>query len=289
MLDFIKKYKFEILLIMFTLLIMLIYDENGFLYNFTNYPDVKIYYNIGKRLIFGKQLYIDLIDVKGPYMFFIGALSYLLNKDMTMFFIIDCVFMLIYSIYTYKIFKLYVNELTSFISTICINMLIFPKFEYFGNFEVMLIGINTIFIHWILNDGFKKKNNKLFFVFGIFISLILLIKLNYLFSFGIIGLIYLFTSIKNKKKIKKELLSMFGGFLVGCTPLFIYDIIHKSYFLTIIRYIFFCFNYGSNKFMINLSLYQLLKLFILFVFIVFSFFIINILNNKNIKLVFLFF
>lgn len=289
MVNFIKKYKFEIILIIITIFLMLLYDENGFFYNYTKYPDVKIYYNIGKQLFYGKQLYIDLIDVKGPYIFFIGMLSYLFNKDLTVFFLVDSIFILIFAIYTYKILKIYLNENSAFLSTLLNLLIVFSLFEYFGNIEVMLIGINSIFIYWLLNDGFNKNNKKIFFLFGIFISLIFLIKLNYLFSFGIIGIIYLIKSIKSKKNIKREILNMGLGIIIGFIPLIIYDIIHNSYFETIKNYISLCISYGNRNFIFGFNGIQFISINIIFFIISIVLIILYKKKIKNMGLILIFF
>lgn len=289
----ITKNIYYIILILITFIGMLFLDDNGPLYNYSNYADVNIYYNIGKQLTFGKKIYIDLWDAKGPYMFFIGAISYLINKDYSFFFILNLTSIITFIIFNFKSLKLYLNEKQSFIYSLYSLIFCFILFIYLGSPETLLIGIISIFIYWILSDGFNKNNNKIFIFFGIFISFIFMTKINYLLQFGVIGIYYIYFSIKKKKNIFKEILMIIIGFLLGCIPIFIYDFKNKILGKTIFYYLKSVFCYAKKN---NYAVLE--PLFYIF-FIVLFFIIISIVlfklskkqikNYQNNRIVFIFF
>lgn len=251
MFKFFKKNKFNILLFLITFVLWFLIDENSPFYAFNNYIDVSIYYNIGKMLTYGKELYFDLTDTKGPYMFFIGAISYLLNKNFLFFFILNLVSIMTFMFFNFKILKKYFNDCVSFIFTLFCFFVFSVYFDYFGSPEFLIIGIISIFIYWLLNNGFNKENSKIFFFFGIFTSFILLTKINYLLGFGIIAICYIINSFVKKKRIFKEFLFFTLGFILGCIPLIIYDFINGKFLVYFIEYIKLSIKYSHQEYLFS--------------------------------------
>lgn len=283
MFEFFKKNKMYIILFFVTFTLWFFVDENGPFYAFSNYIDVSIYYNIGKMLTHGKELYFDLVDTKGPYMFFIGAISYLLNKDFLFFFILDLCSIMTFMFFNFKILKKYFNDKVSFIFTLFCFFIFSKYFDYFGSPEFLIIGIISIFIYWLLDDGFSKENSKIFLVFGIFSSFILLTKINYLLGFGIIAICYIINSFVKKKKIIKELLFFCLGFVLGCIPLIIYDFINGKFLSYFIEYIKLCVSYSNQEYLFSFP-----DLFFVIIMIISILLFVNFFKYKNFNYIYVF-
>ena len=58
-----------------TAILLAVCSKCSFLYQINDWSDVNIYFTIGKSLSRGKVLYVDLIDQKGPLIFFIFNLA----------------------------------------------------------------------------------------------------------------------------------------------------------------------------------------------------------------------
>jgi hypothetical protein len=114
-----------------------------------------------------------------------------------------------------------------------------------------------------LNNGFEKENSFYFFIFGIFSSFILLTKLNYLVGFGIISIFYLIKNFKNNKKILKEIIFYFLGFIIGCTPFILYDFNGRGFLDYFIEYLRLSMEYVGMAVSDTLLIYFFLIIFLI--------------------------
>ena len=91
-------------------LILLIGSKSSFLYPLNGWPDVNIFFTLGKGMVHGKVPYVDLIDQKGPYLYAISGLAYLLSRESFLgFFVLEMISIYFFLLYSWKIIGLYVN------------------------------------------------------------------------------------------------------------------------------------------------------------------------------------
>lgn len=270
-------------LFIIVLVIYPIIDINSFLYPTNTYADVNIYYEIGKAICNGKFIYRDIFDTKGPYMFFIGAISYKFFNNFLFFYILDFISIFMYIYYSFKIYEKFVSIKNAFFFCLFNIFTLFFLYEM-GSPEGMLIGIITYFIYWLINNGFNKDNKFIFLFFGIVFIFIFLTKLNYLLPFCFIAFLYLLNSFKTRsiKKFFIEILFFFIGVILSYLPLFIYELINKSPFYLIKTYILGAIGYADDFVEFELNL------LILNIFIFIYLFLIAIINlnilSKNIRI-----
>lgn len=110
-----KHCKRETLLpVLFTLLtavcFLTICSRSSFLYVFNNWDDANSYFSMGKTLMNGGVLYRDAFDQKGPLLYFIYGIGYLLSH--TTFhgvFLLEILFFTAFLMAEYKILCLYID------------------------------------------------------------------------------------------------------------------------------------------------------------------------------------
>lgn len=240
---------YYILIILITSLLLLTVDKTGPFFKFCEYSDVNIYYEIGKALNNGKILYKDIFDTKGPYMFFLGFLSYKIFNSYVLFFLLNLFSLIITTICCFKLLKRNHDEKESFIISIIIPITGCIFFYNPGCPEFIYTGITSIFIYWILTHGFSKDNRKTFLLFGLFFSFIFFTKINNLLGFTLVAIYYIFFKINRKetKELLKELSYFLFGLTIGCLPVIIYEIFNCELFYITRTYIMNALKYSNDK------------------------------------------
>jgi len=66
--------------LLISVLFLLIATKSSPLYPFNNWADANISFTMGKGMMNGKVLYRDLFDHKGPYMYLLFGLGYLISN-----------------------------------------------------------------------------------------------------------------------------------------------------------------------------------------------------------------
>ncbi len=78
------------------------------LYPLNDWPDVNCFHTVGKGIIHGKVPYVDLLEQKGPYVYFLGAIAYLMDgRGFAGYFLFEIISMYFFLLYAYKISDLY--------------------------------------------------------------------------------------------------------------------------------------------------------------------------------------
>lgn len=85
-----------------------------------NYSDGSIYQYIGHLICIGKMPYVNAFDHKGPVLYLINALSFLLGQHGI--WLIDLLFMVLYVVMAYRIARKYVDSCWSFVISICLSI-----------------------------------------------------------------------------------------------------------------------------------------------------------------------
>ena len=209
-----------------------------------------IFYIASKLMKIGKIPYVDFLDHKGIYIFFINYIAEIFNNGNHIgLYIIGSLFISISAYMVYKISLLLINnnidsnnsaydnsnnlkykKLISFTSSILYSVLIISYDISYSSLQCetfistfLLISIYLFLKNIISSD---KYNQKYTFIYGLLFSFILFIKANYNLLFLVIGLFILIDNIKNNnhKNILNHIKFGFFGILLGSLPAIIYSI-----------------------------------------------------------------
>lgn len=205
------------------------FSSSSFFYPINEWQDVNIYYTIGKGISHGLVPYRDLIDQKGPIIFFLYCIAYLLTPNSFVgLSILQICSMTVFLYYIGKIAKMIVGgRFTSFIQ-ITIAVLVFSSAAYHtgGSAEEFVMALWAISMYDLLRicqsrsiDGWMAWRN------GLIIGLVLFIKFN-LLGFWAMLCITAIIVVSLKKKIRSQLQMMsyfiLGFFLITLAVLFYY-------------------------------------------------------------------
>lgn len=179
------------------------------LYPFNDWYDINMFFTLGKGMLRGKVLYRDLIEQKGPFLFALYAVGYLI--DHTGFlgvFIFECISMIISQIYIYKILGLYVENSRKYIwlfPVFCAGIVGTKCFVHGGSVEEFVIPFYLYGMYSLLKI-IRKKNveidKKFFLINGILIGILFWTKYTVL-GFFIGWCIIVFLIMVSSKQYKK--------------------------------------------------------------------------------------
>lgn len=242
----IRKYTSYIFLFIIVFIISLIYLDSSPLYK-NMIPDIdsSVFQVMGKGMLENKIIYKDLFDHKGPIVYIINALAFLISDKYGMF-IIEVIIAYIGTVFIFKTARIILSKNISIFASL-LYILISFKYFYGGNFtEEYAITFMSIAMYYIIKILHSKENNKLnWIMIGTTFAITFLIKPTYCTIWAVFGIVQLICSIKDKKI--KELIKAIGymlfGILIIAIPIIIYLIVNgamdsfiDAYFLMNIKY-----------------------------------------------------
>lgn len=210
--------------IIFALLIsfcfLFICSRSSFLYVYNNWDDSNSYFSMGKVMMNGGVIYRDVFDQKGPLLYFIYGIGYLLSH--TTFkgvFALEIISMAVFLIAVYHIFRLYLGKMASMVLLpfVAFSVTVSKSFYWGGCAEEFCLP----FLAWGLFISLKyfreeypeSMSWKKVMLCGCLAGCIMLIKFNVLgFYFAWMGMIALanFNRVNWKNSLKSCLLFLIG-------------------------------------------------------------------------------
>ncbi len=193
--------------------------------------DSAVFQIMGKGMIEGQVIYKDLFDHKGPIMYIINAIAYLINSQIGLF-IVEILFIYIGAVFLFKISKMFINQEISLIMSLLYLRLIFVTISEENFTEEYAMTFTSMALYCILKIIYKNEyeNKVLWVVIGATFSLNFFIKPTYIavwIAFGIIQFIY---SVKEKKikELLKYIFYMIIGILIVTMPIIMYLVLNND-------------------------------------------------------------
>lgn len=248
-------------LVLYSLLIMLFATKSSPLYVLNDWYDANAYFTMGKSLINGLVPYKDVFDHKGPFLYFIYGIGYLLNNNSFLgIFMLQVIAMSITLIFCFKITKIYdFNHCTSFVMTISVPIAILSNGFYLfennfggGSPDEFIIPLFSIILYLIIKlfkeQNILKSNHLCWLTIGLLSSLIFQMKFSHLsLVFGLIFPILFYLIIKNFYVFIKNFFMCISGFIIGLTPYILYSLLTNSFSDFLQTYIIFNKTYASSS------------------------------------------
>jgi len=196
------------------------------LYFSNEWADVNVYFNIGKAMLNGRTLYTDIFDHKGPLIFIIYGLGYLISNT-TFFgmFLIQLAgwFAMVY--YLYKIANLYLGKDGACIAAMILPVLLVKLMKAGGSAEEFILFFECIsfyyFIKFFNEKDTSKHDPKVMMLHGVLSSAVFFTKLNLMliWFFPIAGICIGLLLKKEYKNLALNLLAYLVGFLLIAIPI----------------------------------------------------------------------
>ncbi len=245
------KEKLKIILYCFVIsfLFLLIGTKSSPLYPMNDWVDANAFFTMGKGMFNGLVPFKDLFEQKGPFLYVIYGIGYLIsNTTFLGIFLIEVVSFTILLYYFYKILKLYqMKDKIYFLAPILVTIIITMKAFFSGGsaeeiaLPLMMISLYH-FLSLIKDKQYLKENKKIYFITGIIAGIVLWIKYTFLGFWIAFGVIFLFLFIYEKRW--KQAISFCLCYLLGMIfitlPVIIYFLYHNA--LSDLWEVYFYFN-----------------------------------------------
>jgi hypothetical protein len=199
------------------------------LYYTNEWSDVNTYFNLAKAMFNGRPIYAEAFDHKGPVIFFLYGLGYLISQ--TSFFGMFLIEILAWSVMIYALYKtakLYISKDVAILYALFCPYFLIHLMEEGGSAEEFILTIQCVSIYLFVRY-FKEKEASdhkpiYMFIHMITCTLVFFCKLN-LILFWFFPLVGIFLNLLLKKKFVNfgwNVLAGIGGFLVVALPIFLY-------------------------------------------------------------------
>lgn len=217
--------------------VLIICSRSSFLYPCNDWNDANSFFTIGKALINGQVPYRDLFEQKGPYLYLIYGISYLISHNSFFgVFILEVMSLTVFLYFAYQIMVLYCKEKTAliFIPILAFCLTVSKSFYWGGaaeEFCLPLMGISLYDSILYLKKGYPRKPSaKMIVKNGIFAGIISLIKYTLLgFYAAWIGMIMFVLFVKKRYKMAiYNAFSFLGGMFFAFLPWFFYFMMHGA-------------------------------------------------------------
>lgn len=227
-----KDHLIIVLGIIWSFILLLFCSKCSFLYSFNYWVDLNAFFTVGKAMIKGLVPYKDIFEQKGPLLYLIFGLAYLIdNTGFSGVFIFEIISMTISFMFFYKIANLYIDEKRSvFVSMLMV--VLFCTTTHFlqgGSAEEFCLPLFLIIMYTYLNKESRFKN-KVIFINGILAAFLGLIKVNFLtYPFAWMSLLF-FEFIFNKEYSKafKSCIWYLFGMAIPIGLFLVYFIINNA-------------------------------------------------------------
>jgi hypothetical protein len=179
----IKKHKRLFIFLFFLLtstIILLFTSKCSPLYPFNDWVDINAFFTVGKSITRGIIPYRDIFEQKGPILYFLFTLGYLIShKSFIGIFIFEIINFVCLSYLIYKIANLYIKEKTSLLIVPIMLTIIATcaSFVHGGSAEEFSLCLYILPLYYFLKH-FKKQEltNKELLILGIGSSILLQTK-----------------------------------------------------------------------------------------------------------------
>ncbi|MFR9165685.1 MAG: glycosyltransferase family 39 protein [Dysgonomonas sp.] len=220
----------------FSFLFVFFNSRNSPLYLFSPWGDVHIYFSMGKGIANGLIPYKDIFDHKGPFIFFIYSVAYLIsNTNLTGVYLLEAVALFFNILFAYKTARLYTSQKTASIVGLIYALFIFNKSYFGGSAEEFISVFVTISFYYFIayfrnSQQDKSESRKQMIVHGIMFALVLLSKLS-VCIFWVPLLLAIYIDLLKEKKYRETinyiLYSLFGV-VVTLLPFILYFTLNNS-------------------------------------------------------------
>lgn len=188
----------------------MIASKCSFLYVINDWVDSNAFFTMGKGMAHGLVPFRDLFEQKGPLLYFLHLLGYLIsNTSFFGIYLLEVFFFTFFLYYAYKIATLYLSEKKSIfvVPLLACFLLIHPSFRLGDSAEEFILPMLTYSLYIFLSylKGVRKITYKDFLWNGFLAGCVLWIKYT-MIGFWFAWMMFLFFASFKEKEYKKTIL-----------------------------------------------------------------------------------
>ncbi len=212
-------------------LLLLLCSRSSFLYPCNDWNDANSYFTMGKGMMNGQVIYRDLYDQKGPYLYLVYGIAYLLCHDsFAGVFLLEIIAVGAFLFSCFNVLNLYCSRKTSCLLLPILGAVILSsKSFYWGGaaeeFCLPLLGFSLFFsIQYFKEQTDVSPALKMILLNGIFAGIIMQVKYTMLgFYFAWMSMMaFAYLAHKDFKGFFKGCLTFLGGMILTLLPWLIY-------------------------------------------------------------------
>lgn len=218
-----------LILFLYAWLLLLFCSKMSPLYPINEWSDINLYFNIGKSVFNGRTMYTEAFDHKGPFIFIIYGLGYLISNSSFLGMYIIQVLCWCCAIYTaYFVARLYLDKIYAFIAALAFPVILLSHTAEGGSAEefitIFIIVSMALFIFYFKDRKEKRHPMRYMFVHGLMCGMTILTKFNLIifWIFPLIALFYMIWKQEGTKDFIKNILIYAAGILIITLPITFY-------------------------------------------------------------------
>lgn len=220
-------------LLVLSLITITICSKSSPLYPFNNWVDPNCFFTVGKAVLNGKVMYRDIYEQKGPLLYFIHTLAYLIsNTTFLGVYILEIISCFGFLLISYKICLLFTDNIIYLFPVYCLCIYASRAFEQGDSAEELCLPLIALIFYFGIKCILQNEHIKYssWFAIGVTSGAVLWIKFSLLGFYIGFGFFMLFMYLKNKwnKELLFSFLMLFLGIIAISAPVFIYFICNNS-------------------------------------------------------------
>lgn len=210
---------------------LVICSRSSFLYIFNNWDDANSYFTMGKVMMNGGVIYRDSFDQKGPLLYFIYGLAYLISHNTFRgVFVMEVLFFTTFLVAQYHILKLYMQQKKAlfFLPFLAFVVTASKSFYWGGSaeeFGLPFLAWGLYFsLRYFKKDYPKVMSRKIVFLCGVLAGCIMMIKYTMLgmYFFWMAMIAFSTFNFRQWKKSIWNSLIFLAGMVVSLIPWVVY-------------------------------------------------------------------
>ena len=230
---------------------ILILFSSGFspIYGFNDWPDVNVYFNIGRAMMDGQVLYKDIFDHKGSFIFLLYGFGSLIPCFVGIL-LIQITFFFVSLWFVYKIGCLYLGRVYAFFVAVVYSLYFLLYNGSGGSAEELALPFFLISFYFFLKYVQKGGVHDPFWmlIHGMMVSFVFFIKLNLVGFWIFVPMFFIYFLIKKDYHlILRNLITLVLGAFLVVTPTFFYFYFTDSLYDFYHSYIDFNLLYGLSS------------------------------------------
>ena len=248
-------------------------SRSSFIYIFNNWDDANSYFTMGKVMMNGGVFYRDSFDQKGPLLYFIYGLAYLISHNTFKgVFVMEIISLAVFLIAQYKILRLFLEHEVSmfFLPFVALVVTSCKSFYWGGSAEEFCLSFLAWGLYFSLRY-FKEEHPKvisvkILFLCGVLAGCIMLIKYTVLGMYFFWMAMIAFSTL-NREDWKKSIQNCFiflAGMIAPVIPWLIYfgdnGALDDWYHAYIYCNVFFYSDFNQESVGIEKKIYDLAKI-----------------------------
>ncbi|NDV68999.1 glycosyltransferase family 39 protein [Dysgonomonas sp. 25] len=223
------------LLLTFTFLLLFFCSKMSPLYPINEWSDINLYFNLGKAMFNGKTIYAEAFDHKGPLIFFIYGIGYLISGTSFLgVFIIQFVAWAVMCIYIYRTAGMFLDKPYSMLVSLLMLIMLLTKTQQGGSAEEFVLVSEIVslfyFVKYFNQQGNTPHPAKWMLIHGAMFSITFFIKLN-LVTFWFFPVVFIGLNLLINREYGnffRNVLYFLLGVAIVALPILLYFIINGA-------------------------------------------------------------